>query len=707
MAADVLASLGATVACCLFILGGGIAASGASQRLLPGESLAGRVAAAVTLWHFLLVVLALPLLQLGLFSLPVAGSALGLAIAIVASFTWTGFRELLRDVLRSCTALDLSGLASWQRGIVWLAAGTVVCAVFRAFILPPLSWDSLIYHLWLPAEWVKRNGLYLFHAPENWDTCQFFPLNWEIIAAWMFRFAGDDRFINLINYPFLLQMFGAFYGLSRTFGIAPSRAFLGGLALCFNAAVFSYVNTAYVENCMTAHLLTGYLFLFRALDVRSRTLLGISMAAFGLAVGTKLVAIPHLAVALLGVLYMYISKARRPIRPVITGLVLLGILLAASSFWYLRAWVHTGSPLYPYGMSIAGVRLFPDSAKHQKYQDFLFNKAVEVSRNVPVSAVTPFLTLLPLATACGPLVLFLAPLIPWGLLRLGAGGGWGKMAILLAGAIFTMSGYYSERMFPIRFLWAVSSSRFLLFPLAVMLISALACFSGRGHTAMIEKTVWVCIASSLLLQIPLSWNTGWKFFNIILYSTLVAVALRGSLARSGPGINPAIGACAWGIIVFLIVWVGGAPFLQASLRHRALEMAYELHDFPRDQAPAWIFVDRPGCPFRISMSVGYDGLGGNNWFMYPLLGSRLQNTVFYTPITTSGEIVDTFLKVPEDVLPCGDRAAWLSRLRERADYLVLFHPFPPEAAWAAELPEDLLPVVSKEHVRIYKVCRPS
>ncbi len=707
MAADVLASLGATAACCLFILGGGIAASGASQRLLPGESLAGRVAAAVTIWHFLLVVLALPLLQLGMFSLSVAGSALGLAIAIVASFTWTGFRELLRDVLRSCAALDLSELASWQRGIVWLAVGTVVCAVFRAFILPPLSWDSLIYHLWLPAEWAKRNGLYLFHAPENWDTCQFFPLNWEIIAAWMFRFAGDDRFVNLINYPFLLQMFGAFYGLSRTFGIAPSRAFLGGLALCFNAAVFSYVNTAYVENGMTAHLLTGYLFLFRALGVRSRTLLGISMAAFGLAVGTKLVAVPHLAVALLVILYMYISNDRRPRRPVITGLVLLGILLAASSFWYIRAWVHTGSPLYPYGMSIAGVRLFPKSAKHQKYQEFLFAKAVEVSRNVPVSAVTPFMTILPLATTCGPLVLFLAPLIPWGLLRLGAGGGWGKTAILLAGAIITLSGYYSERMFPIRFLWAVSSSRFLLFPLGVMLISALACFSGRGRAAMIEKAVWGCIAGSLLLQTPLSWNAGSNVINIILYAIPVAAALCGTFVRSAPGVFPSGGACAWGIAVFLVVWIGGAPFLQASLRHRALETAYELHDFPRDQVPAWIFVDRPGCPLRVSMSVGYDGRGGNNWFMYPLLGRKLQNTVFYTPITTSGKIIDAFLKTPEDVLRCGDRAVWLSRLREKADYLVLFHPFPPEAAWAAELPEDLLPVVSKEHVRIYKVFRSS
>lgn len=701
MAADVLASLGATTVCCLFMLGSGVATSGLSQRLLPGESLAGRVAATVTLWHFLLVVLALPLLQLGMFSLPIAGSVLGLAIAIVVPFTWNGFRELLQDVARSCAALDMSGLASWQRGVVWLAAGTMLCAVFRAFILPPLSWDSLIYHLWLPAEWAKRNGLYLFHAPENWDTCQFFPLNWEIIAAWVFRFAGDDRFVNLINYPFLVQMFGAFYGLSRTFGIAPSRTLLGGFALCFNAAVFSYVNTAYVENCMTAHLLTGYLFLFRALDVRSRTLLGISMAAFGLAVGTKLVAAPHLTVAILGFIYIYLSKDRRPNKPLVTALALLGILLVASSFWYIRAWAHTGSPIYPFGITVAGFELFPESAKHRKYQDYLAEKAVDLLDREPMSAVRTFLTVFPLAATCGPIVLFLAPMLPLGLLRLGRGGGWGKTSMLVAGAIFTMSGYCSERMFPIRFLWSVSASRFLHFPLAVMIVSALICFTGRGRSKVVEISVWSCLVVSLLMQIPQSWTTGCGILDILLY---IMILLCGAFLKPVRVIRLTSALHVWVVVILLIAWVGVAPFVQGMFRHHALEKAYELHDFPRNSVSAWKFVDYRAKPLRISMSVGYD-LNGNNWFMYPLLGSQLQNTVFYTPLTSSGEILDSFKIPPENVLRRGDRAAWLKRLRESADYLLLLWPFPPEASWAADLSETLMPVVTKNHVRIYKVRR--
>lgn len=704
MPAEVLASLAATGVCVLFLTGGGLAAAGAAQRLLPGEHLAGRLAASVVLWHLLLVVLALPLLGIGLFSFHIAASIFVGTVAVILAVSWKAALELFRDTARAWASLDTADLAPWQRGVVWLAAGTLLCALFRAFILPPVSWDGLIYHLWLPAEWVRTYGLFQFRAPENWDACQFFPMNWEIIAAWIFRFSGDDRFINLVNYPFLFQMFCATVALCRLFGTTPSRALLGGATLCLNAAAFTYVNSAYVENAMTAHLLTAYYCLFRALSERSRAMAGISAAAFGLAIGTKLVALPHLAVASLPFIYLLISKRHRLERPLLTGILLFAVLAGTSSFWYIRAWAHTGTPLYPYGISVAGTTLFPGSEKHGKYLEYLQEKAVEVSRQVKDSSMTKFLILLPMATTCGPLVLFLLPLLPGGIRKMAAYGGWTKTALLLAGSLFTLTGYFSDRMFPIRFFWAESSSRFLLFPVTLMIIAAMVHLSTMKRATMAENAIWGCLALSLMMQIPQSWDTGRKELNLILYIFMCVCFLCGILAKSGWFLPDGGRLRIRAVVAFLVLWVWTAPFIHASMRSHSFRNAYELFYFSRDQAPAWEFCDHPERPLRISVSTGFDGRGGNNWFMYPLLGRKLQNTVYYSPTTKSGKIIDSFIHPPETVLRQGDRDAWLARLRNSStDYLVLLHPFPPEAYWAEKSSDILAPVVAGEKVRIYKV----
>ncbi len=115
--------------------------------------------------------------------------------------------------------------------------------------------------------------------------------------------------------------------------------------------------------------------------------------------------------------------------------------------------------------------------------------------------------------------------------------------------------------------------------------------------------------------------------------------------------------------------------------------AFVMHAIKRAYAgawPIWRELD-DGVRHRIAVTAGWDGVG-HNVFRHPLLGSDLQNRVFYVPITGDGSIVD--YERGDEVRRRADAEAWLARLTEQQiDVVVLLDPRPPEAPWIETRPE--------------------
>jgi hypothetical protein len=87
--------------------------------------------------------------------------------------------------------------------------------------------------------------------------------------------------------------------------------------------------------------------------------------------------------------------------------------------------------------------------------------------------------------------------------------------------------------------------------------------------------------------------------------------------------------------------------------------------------PLWRALDGDS-PRTIAVAAGADRVG-HNWYVYPLLGSRLQNRVTYVPVTPSGALVD--YRRRREVRRRASRGGWLRRLRDLAvDDLVLLAP---------------------------------
>src|SRR5262249_7320705 len=113
--------------------------------------------------------------------------------------------------------------------------------------------------------------------------------------------------------------------------------------------------------------------------------------------------------------------------------------------------------------------------------------------------------------------------------------------------------------------------------------------------------------------------------------------------------------------------------------------AYDVHPIAHAGPwPIWRALD-DGEAHRIAVAAGWDG-GGHNAYLYPLLGSHLQNRLVYVPMRADGRVQD--VRLGSELTRAANLEAGLGRLEShRVDVLVLLAPPPFETGWALARPD--------------------
>ncbi len=248
-------------------------------------------------------------------------------------------------------------------GWCWIPV-VVVGMMYLVFLIDALSryptgYDGLHYHLPIAFEWARAKELTLIEGvitQTNPDNGMFIPF--------LLAFVPTERLLTILFVPTTIHLMFVCFGLARSLGLS-TRACVVAICITLSVPIIvfqtfsSYIDLYAADAWMSA--LLGIVWITRAKDGRQRSSLAILAGlAAGVALGSKaiyLVLMPILA----GVAYLAERMRSRSTRqvgqPIRMALIVLGVALATSSFWFARGAVETGNPLYPIDLKIGDTQI--------------------------------------------------------------------------------------------------------------------------------------------------------------------------------------------------------------------------------------------------------------------------------------------------------------------------------------------------------------
>jgi hypothetical protein len=584
-----------------------------------------------------------------------------------------------------------------------LFAGLAAIVLLRALIIPPLCWDTLTYHGTRATLWLQT-GQFTFDAgPGPFDLYRYFFSGSEVLSAWALVPFHSDLLANLATGVQWLWVGIAAWAFARALGLREPYAATSAGVTMFVPTLWLEVGSGYVEPALNAALLTGGAL---ALTYLRGPSLGSALAAaasLGLAAGTKVPAVPPAAVLFAALTLSILIRARVPLLRRL-GWVACAALAAAlpASPWPLHAWYETGAPLSPMPIRVFGVTLGKVSQALAWYQDRPHVRAFEW--DVEKRALQ--LLLSPLNTyneSLGALAIIPLLAMPIGLLWLAR-----RRPIHAGIAVACMAPlvlfHFSASLSVPRIMWAVSVSRYVITLLAFAIpVGLFAASPARGRSEGLFGTTY----RRVLLIYPLFYagfflHWGWGYWEFVeTAGTALLLAVLGSAVGFASRRGARVGAA-----VTLAAVLIGCALLQArrdATRHLAFQHDFALHPFANHWASAVKHVDEPRGAHRIAVTGG-PSQDAHDWFIYPFMGARFQNTIHYVPPTRDGGVAQ--FGPQGDFAARVDLDAWNVRLDERQITDVLsFLPRSAEQAWMERHPERFARLAGDGNWGLFRVLR--
>ena len=226
----------------------------------------------------------------------------------------------LRDLRRSTTVIAL--LVA-----VGLAAAYVVVL---ALATPPVTWDSLRYHLTRAALW-RQDGAVGYIADAYDTRLNANPPNAEVLQTFVLELARDETLTAFVQFSAWLACFAAVVALARRIGLTRAEAAFGGAVFLLLPIVVLQSSTTQNDLVVASLLLAATVFATRD-SWRELALAGV---AVGLAVGTKVTVVYAAPIVLAVVL---LSEPRRAWA---RRTAALAVGTAAGAYWYGLNTLHT------------------------------------------------------------------------------------------------------------------------------------------------------------------------------------------------------------------------------------------------------------------------------------------------------------------------------------------------------------------------------
>ena len=591
-----------------------------------------------------------------------------------------------------------------QKGVVFRIATALfmlfaLLTLARDLILPPLSWDTLIYHGTKAALWAQNGTWRLFDAPGGWSCSRAFPGGGEVFQAFVLLLFKNDFLLGANDFVQWGLLFLTAYTLGRQVGLDLDQALTGATYCSFLPIAASMVGGGYVDILYALATTLAMVFAIAFFSGKQVKFLVLACLSLSIAGSVKFTAIFTIVMDGFVIGLFILRHVRRPAFPAVKALATVVPAIAVLIIpWLIYNTIQIGTPFAVVSFKIGNFSLGKDNALVAWYQNrpgidamayHLFFEAVAFMANFDFMEFSTF-------PDYGLSGIFVLLLFPVALIRLFAVRSWESLFILLhVSSVFLF--FYLPSFSAVRLFWAQSNARFLLPAFIPMAMVGMA-----GWSKTFRRLLLVGMIAASIIHFVCLLKTQWLPYEyaaaapLITISVLAFLAFRNVVSKRVPSAFRGVAL----LLTVSLILLSVMP-LRDALRYKAAAASFFFHTMPRYWVEAAQTLNNGGPPAKIAVTS--DILqNGDNWFSYLFFGPDIKNTVTYVPISSDGQIIDWDPRNTRSRL--GVFQAWRDRLcREKVDYVFSFAPPAIELIWMIQHPEDFQPVVYGKTYGLFRV----
>jgi len=552
----------------------------------------------------------------------------------------------------------------------------VASEALRGLLRPPLSWDSLMYHLLLAGTWLRDGNLAPVFGNIPINYYGYVPANGSIWFWWWMAPSHSEFWVNLATLPHWLLLGLATGGVARRLG-ARRRWPLACFLVLLTPTVIRFVAAQYVDVFVGAVIVAAVFFVSRWIHEPEWSAAVLAGAGLGLAAGAKVLGVPYALALAVAAVPLARGRWGRRVPQVLAALAVAALL---GSFFYLRNVAAGADPLALTCEQTASGKQNANRPTIPRKNSVVDLHRQMLSQGLLVDAFLGVTRPQSVELGVGPqaFVLLLAALVlPFGLGRERWREGLVATVQIWAELAFWLTVPFAKN------LHVFANVRYLIPALGLAFAGAVALAERRGVRDRWMEGITLAFLLQGLLQLHAEMPTGARL--AIAFADLGAVALA---------LSPVLCAFAvrrWRELALAAVALAilGAPFLtrfRVQDRGRALAKEFTVHmTSNRFFAGGWTWLDEHGGTGNVAAVHS-----PNNYFVYPAMGPRLERDVRYVNFNRADR------RNAVDYPQCQPRVdpspqAWVSnleKLRIRWVHLSRYPQFgfPPERGWADALP---------------------
>lgn len=290
--------------------------------------------------------LGLGLLAYAVFIMGLAGLFYRQAMIVLLTVLLFALRSDIKAVLQIWLAVRRAAFTEKRLSRIYVlllaAAGVVVILSLVGALAPPTGHDSQSYRLAQIQIFIKEHRL--IHIPYTRESL------WPYLVEMLFSLGmllHSDIVAKLIAWYFGVLLLLIVFYLAKRYHSWKAGVIAASLLL-LTPSIFQQMAFAYVDLALAVYSVLFVVYSFRYVEERAVQWAAVAGIMCGFALSIKYVAVIVAVSGALAALF-YAFRNRMPFKDILGGAIAcLGCAVLFSFVWYLRSYLITGNPLYPF-----------------------------------------------------------------------------------------------------------------------------------------------------------------------------------------------------------------------------------------------------------------------------------------------------------------------------------------------------------------------